>query len=137
MPKNSVLQRPKRKGSLPRNGFDRGYETKFNLSAGLLVPVFCEPVLNILDVLCSIIFVRGRKTFQNRIDTSQMIFFDVVTQKNQTSTKAVILQEETAESFIIWSRHFAKPFVIRTVSNIKGVSISQTSRHFSRLNYHS
>ena len=41
---NKVLQRPTPNISLPRNGFDRGYEIKYNFSSGQLLPVFAEPV---------------------------------------------------------------------------------------------
>lgn len=43
--KQSVLQKPLPNASLPRNGFDRGFEMKWNFSAGMALPVFCQPVL--------------------------------------------------------------------------------------------
>lgn len=43
--RNKVLERPLPNHSLPRNGFDRGFEIKYNFSSGMALPVFCEPVL--------------------------------------------------------------------------------------------
>lgn len=39
---NKVLQRPVGNMSLPRNGFSRGREVKFNQSAGIALPIFSE-----------------------------------------------------------------------------------------------
>lgn len=43
--RSKVLERPLPNQSLPRNGFDRGFEIKYNFSSGMALPVFCEPVL--------------------------------------------------------------------------------------------
>lgn len=43
--KQSVLSSPARRANLPRNGFDRGYEIKFQQSCGHLLPIFAQPVL--------------------------------------------------------------------------------------------
>lgn len=44
MPKK-VLGRPLPDASIPRNAFDRSYVRNFNHSVGMLLPVFCEPVI--------------------------------------------------------------------------------------------
>lgn len=44
MKNNPILQRPVANMSLPRNGFPRGFEVKFNQSSGMAVPIFSEVV---------------------------------------------------------------------------------------------
>ena len=44
MKSNPILQRPVANMSLPRNGFPRGFEVKFNQSSGMALPIFSEVV---------------------------------------------------------------------------------------------